>query len=61
MVYFTESALAANIITLQEANELEMWIDEVVIPYQYFPFTPPPHLQELWYRVCLFRCGGSIQ
>jgi hypothetical protein len=61
MVYFTDTALAANIITPYEADEIEDWIDSVVSNQQVFTHEPPKHIKPLWDRVCLFRCGGSIQ
>jgi hypothetical protein len=64
MVYFTESALAANIITPYEADLIEDFIDDTLsekIDLGTFIFTPPVELKPLWDKVCLFRCGGSVQ
>jgi hypothetical protein len=61
MTYFTESALAANIITPYEADEIESWIDSVVSNQQVFTHEPPKSIKPLWDRVCLFRCGGVLQ
>jgi hypothetical protein len=64
MTYFTDSALAANIITPYEADLIEDFIDETLnekIDAGIFIFTPPAELKPLWDRVCLFRCGGKLQ
>jgi hypothetical protein len=58
---FTESALAANIITPYEADEIESWIDSVVANQQVFTHEPPKNIKPLWDRVCLFGCGGLMQ
>jgi hypothetical protein len=58
---FTESALAANIITPYEAGMIEDWIDEVLTFKEPSTHEPPKHIKPLWDRVCLFRCGGKLQ
>jgi hypothetical protein len=61
MTMFTDSALAANIITPYEADEIESWIDSVVANQQVSTHEPPSSIKPLWDMVCLFRCGGKLQ
>ncbi len=61
MTYFTESALAANIITPYEADQIESYIDALVSAEQVYEFSPPEHLKSVFNRVCYFRSGISLQ
>jgi hypothetical protein len=64
MTMFTDSALQAGIVTEYEADQIEEFIDNTLnekIDLGQFIFTPPKDLKPLWDKVCLFRCGGSIQ
>lgn len=57
---FTEKALAAHIITQEEADEVENWIDEQVKTD--IAVTVPDRLQAIWERVYLFtNTQGGMQ
>jgi hypothetical protein len=58
---FTTTALAANLITSEEAEQIESYIDALVTADQVYEFSPPAHLKAVFNRVCYFRSGVILQ
>jgi hypothetical protein len=61
MTMFTTTALAANLITSEEAEQIESYIDALVTADQVYEFSPPAHLKAVFNRVCYFRSGVILQ
>ena len=55
---FTTTALQHNIITQQEADSLERWIDQAIMPSQVS--TVPHELLPIFNKVSLFRAEGNL-
>jgi hypothetical protein len=60
MTMFTSSALAANLITTDEAEQIESYIDALVTAEQVYEFSPPAHIKAVFNRVCYFRSGVTL-